>query len=303
MSRKVSLVRCDGDLQESLGNGFSLLGGLRIPKLPILIKPNLCAESDPTGIATTRIPFIKAVIDLILNENEAAVIKIVESNSSGKQIKNAFKNLGYTQMERTYQENGYKVTLINLSKAPLTTIILDEVSMKRLKLPTILTQPNFFISLANAKTHSLTQITGVLKNQFGCLPEKEKYLFHKVIDTVILEINRVVKPDLCIIDALFGLEGVLTGRKRKIGIILCGRDPVAVDVILARVMGFTPSKIKHITLAAKHGLGSLNPEVVGGELDSVIVKFRKETNVFSTLGKYIPINMLPLAHRIYSIFK
>ena len=303
MSRKVSLVRCDGDLQESLGYGFSLLGGLRIPKLPILIKPNLCAESDPTGIATTRIPFIKSVIDLILDENEAAVIKIIESNSSGKQIKNAFKNLGYTQMERTYQENGYKVTLINLSEAPLTTIILDGVSMNKVKIPTILTQQNFFTSLANAKTHSLTQITGVLKNQFGCLPEKEKYLFHKVIDTVILDINRVVKPDLCIIDALFGLEGVLTGRKRKIGIILCGRDPVAVDVILARVMGFTPSKIKHITLAAKHGLGSLNPEIIGEELDSVIVKFWKETNVYSTLGKYIPINMLPLAHRIYSIFK
>ena len=283
--------------------GFSLLGGLRIPKLPILIKPNLCAESDPTGIATTRIPFIKAVIDLILDENEAAVIKIIESNSSGKQIKNAFKNLGYTQMERTYQENGYKVTLINLSEAPLTTIILDGVSMNKVKIPTILTQQNFFTSLANAKTHSLTQITGVLKNQFGCLPEKEKYLFHKVIDPVILDINRVVKPDLCIIDALFGLEGVLTGRKRKIGIILCGRDPVAVDVILARVMGFTPSKIKHITLAAKHGLGSLNPEIIGEELDSVIVKFWKETNVYSTLGKYIPINMLPLAHRIYSIFK
>lgn len=303
MSRKVSIVRCNGDLQESLSTGFSLLGGLRIPKLPILIKPNLCAESDPAGVATTRIPFIKTVIDLILNEDEDAVIKIVESNSSGKQIKKAFKNLGYTQMERTYLENGYNVTLINLSKTPLTTILLEGVSLKRVRLPTILIQPKFFISLANAKTHSLTQITGALKNQFGCLPEKEKYLYHRVIDKVILDINSVVKPNLCVIDALFGLEGVLNGRKRKIGIIICGRDPVAVDVILARVMGFTPSKIKHLTLAAKHGLGSLTPKVIGEALDSVIVKFRKETNVFSTLGKYIPRNMMPLAHRIYSIFK
>ncbi len=300
---KVSIVRCNGNLKESLNRGFSLLGGLTLPKLPILIKPNLCAESDPSGVATTRIPFIKKVIDLILTEDKDAVIKIVESNSSGKQIKNAFKNLGYTQMERKYQENGYNVTLINLSKAPLTTIIIDAASKKKMLLPTILTQPKFFISLANAKTHSLTQLTGALKNQFGCLPEKEKYLFHKIIDNVILDINRVVKPNLCVIDAIFGLEGVLTGIKRKIGIIICGRDPVAVDATLARVMGFTPSKIKHIALAEKQGLGSLNPEVIGEALDSVIVKFKKESNFFSTLGKYIPSKMLPLTHRIYSRFK
>ncbi len=107
MSMKVSIVRCNGNLQESLNRGFSLLGGLTLPKLPILIKPNLCAESDPSGVATTRIPFIKKVIDLILSKDKDAVIKIVESNSSGKQIKNAFKNLGYKQMERKYQENGY----------------------------------------------------------------------------------------------------------------------------------------------------------------------------------------------------
>ncbi len=120
---------------------------------------------------------------------------------------------------------------------------------------------------------------------------------------MILDINCVVKPNLCIIDAIYGLEGVLTRRTRKIGIILCGRDPVAVDAILARVMGFTPSKMKHLTLAAKHGLGSLNPEVIGETLDSVLVKFKKESNVFSILGKYIPSNSLPLAHRIYSCFK
>ena len=91
----------------------------------------------------------------------------------------------------------------------------------------------------------------------------------------------------------------MNGRKRKIGIILCGRDPVAVDVILAKVMGFTPSKINHLTLAAKHGLGSLTPEVIGEDLDSVIVKFRKEMNVFSTLGKYVPCSIMPLARRIY----
>jgi uncharacterized protein (DUF362 family) len=90
MSRNVSIVKCTGDLSASLRKGFSLIDGLSIPKLPILIKPNLCTESDPTGVATTRIHFIQGVIDLILRKDEAAVIKIVEFNSSDKQIKTVF---------------------------------------------------------------------------------------------------------------------------------------------------------------------------------------------------------------------
>ena len=263
MSKRVSIVRFNGDLSHSLVLGLSLIGGLRIPKLPILIKPNLCAESDPTGAATTSIPFVKAIIDTILKEDEDAVIKIVEPDSSGKRIKRAFKNLGYTRMERSYMENGYDVSLVNLSDEPLTTIPLGGLYLKRVRLPTILTQPKLFISLANAKTHSLTQITGALKNQFGCLPEKDKARYHRFIEEVIVDVNNVVRPDLCIIDAVFGLEDTFKGRKRKVGVIICGRDPVAVDSVLARVMGFNPSRIGHLLLAERHGLGSLSPEVVG----------------------------------------
>jgi uncharacterized protein (DUF362 family) len=175
--------------------------------------------------------------------------------------------------------------------------------LKKVQLPNVLLHPSFFISLANAKTHSLTQITGAMKNQFGCLPEKEKHLYHRGIDRVLLDINRLVKSNLCIIDARFGLEGVLRGRKRDIGVILCGQDPVAVDVILAQIMGFVPSKINHLTFAVKHGLGCLDPIVIGEKVEAVQVKFRKEMNLFTSLGKYVPKSILPIARRLYSHLK
>ena len=68
-------------------------------------------------------------------------------------------------------------------------------------------------------------------------------------------------------------------------------------------MGFIPSKIKHLTLAVEHGLGSLTPDVIGEAVESLIVPFKKETNVFSTLGKYMFHEVLPFARRIYSILK
>ena len=299
MADKVSINRFNGDLQQSLRLGISLIDGLKGAKEPFLIKPNLCTEIDASGAATSSTIFLKAIVDIILGEDRKAAVKIIESDSSDKWIAKAFENLGYVKLVEEYRQQGYDISLINLSNEPTTSILLEGTHFKTLRLPTILTQPRIFISLAKAKTHTLTQITGALKNQFGCLPEKNKTKYHKYIDMVIVDINKAVKPDLTIIDAITGLEGVTDGRIREIGIILCGKQPASTDAVLARVMGFTPSKIGHITLAVEHGLGELDPEVVGETVADVAVKFQRPLNLVGTLGRHAPESLVPLARKIY----
>lgn len=299
MTDKVSVTRFNGNLKQSLRQGISLVDGLKEAKGPFLIKPNLCAETDAFGAATSSTTFLRAVVDIILEEDRKASVKIIESDSSGKWIAKAFENLGYMKLAEEYRQQGYNVSLINLSNESTTSLPLNGLHFKKLHLPTILTQPNFFISIAKTKTHILTHITGALKNQFGCLPDKNKTKYHKYIDEVIVDINKAVKPALNIIDAITGLEGITEGRIRKIGVILCGKQPASTDTVLARVMGFNPSKIRHITLAARHGLGELDPEVVGESVASVKVKFKKPESLVSTVGRHVPESLLPLARKIY----
>ncbi len=68
---------------------------------------------------------------------------------------------------------------------------------------------NYFSSVAVAKTHGLTNITGVIKNLFGLLPRKNKSFYHPHINDVIIDLNRFVKLGLCIVDAIVGMEGVV----------------------------------------------------------------------------------------------
>jgi len=128
--------------------------------------------------------------------------------------------------------------------------------------------------VALAKTHDLTMITGALKNLFGLLPRKDQNFYHPDIHEVILDLNRMFRSSLCLIDGRVGLEGVISGSPRKLGCLILGRNPVSVDATMARVMGFDPERIRHIVEAERHGLGSLDPEVVGDDPEDSLVEFK-----------------------------
>jgi uncharacterized protein (DUF362 family) len=270
----VSIVKANADIEQALSDCVSLIGELNVSNPPIIIKPNLCTEHDPSGGATTSLQVIRVLIDYLLEKNKSLEIKIVESDSFQKHVEKAFHNLGYYKLEKAYQSRGCRISVINLTKEPTVTLSLDGLYFKRVKIPKILLK-GFFISVAKAKTHEMTHITGALKNQLGCLPEKEKYIHHKHINEAIADINKIIKPNLCIIDGIIGMEGVFHGKLKKLGVLICGRNPVSTDATLARIIGFNPAKIKHIMLSERYGLGTLNPMVIGEEIESVVMKFKK----------------------------
>ena len=291
----VSVVKSDGKfLAECIRKGISLIGGWGLGNVPVIIKPNLCTETDVSGGATVSSKFVKVVIDEIIREREDSTIKIVESDSRGKYIDKAFENLGFLQLVNEYRN--YDVSLVNLSKERATLISKE---FGGLRLPDILLEPNIFISIGKAKTSGITGVTGVLKNQFGCLPEKNKVKYHRCVDDVIAFINKIILPDLCIVDGIIGMEGSTMGKIGKLGVLIFGYSPVSVDATMTRVLGIDPLEIKHILISEKYGLGSINPRIVGEQIESVVMKFRKPS--VSVFGKYIPETLYPIAKKIYRL--
>jgi len=298
----VSVTRVRGDVTESLRRSISLVGSLNLSKVPVLIKPNICTETDDSGGANTSINVTRAVIEEVLRYERRAEVRIIESDSFAKRIERAFEKLGYRQLEDEYQARNCEVSLVNLSKEPAVTLPLNGLYFKEIELPRILLEPRYLISAAKAKTHQITRITGVLKNQFGCLPERNKAVYHRHIDEVVVDVNKAIRPDLCIVDGIVGMEGVYRGRLRKIGVLLCGYEPASVDATLSRLMGFDPSKITHIGLAEKHGLGNTNPQVVGEKVESVRVKFQEPSRLVATLGRNVPGALFPTFSSMYRRF-
>jgi len=295
----VSIVKFYDSIDESIRSGLNLMGHLNISNSTILIKPNICVESTALKNANVSVELVDAIVDEVFKRNKDFTISIVESDSEGKNIDRAFENSGYLQLQDEYRAQGYDVSIVNLSKEPTEAIACNGLWFRELRIPKILLQEKFFISVARAKVHELTTITGILKNQFGCLPAKNKNMYHRQIDKIIVDVNKIIRPDLCIVDGMTGMEGSTRGRVRELGVFICGRNPVSTDAVLARVMGFNPSRIRHILLAERHNLGTLHPQVVGEQVESVGKRFRKPRGIIAKLGVYIPESLRPIARHLH----
>jgi uncharacterized protein (DUF362 family) len=270
----VALVKYDQDIAETLQEGLRLIGGIRELIPIVIIKPNICGISDNTGFSNTRIDVVEELVKLIFKENEKLSIRIIESDSQSKYADEAFDKFGYKKLEEDMQGIGLDVGLVNLTDSKLELVEFNGLYFVNPELPEILTEANYFISLAIAKTHYLSNITGILKNQFGVLPRKDQQFYHSYLEDVIVDLNRIIPPDLCIVDARVGIQGWNGPKTRPLNAFIFGKSPVAVDATMARIMGFNPERIPHLVKSNKYGLGTLNPEVKGQKIEDVKIKFK-----------------------------
>ncbi|MFX0211659.1 MAG: DUF362 domain-containing protein [Candidatus Hodarchaeota archaeon] len=273
MLDSVALVKYENNIRKTLEKGIGLIDGFKNLKSPVLIKPNICTQIDKTGFAVNDVRVVEALIKLILKENQDLSIKIVESDSISKFADEAFLKFGYKNLEENMQISGYDISLINLSHSPTIEINFKGSYFENPKLPEILVGSKFLISLGVAKTHFLTFLTGTLKNLFGLLPRKDQTFYHPHINEVIVDINRLIRPNLCIVDARVGLEGWAGPKSRRLDRFIIGKKPVSTDATMARIMGFEPERIHHLVEAEKYDLGSLTPNVVGEKIEASMVKF------------------------------
>lgn len=305
MPDAVAIVRCKGDeYSASLKEGLELIGGIRSGGLPVLVKPNLCVSKTSSSDAVTSPKLVKAVIDSVLEADAGSSISIVESDSDSKWVDEAYRNFGYVDMVDNYRAAGHDVRLVNLSSEPAVEVSPSFLS-EPLHLPKMLLEHHryFFVSVAKAKTHPLTEITGALKNQFGCIPRKDKPVYHRSLDKAIVEVNHHITPSLCVIDAVTAMEGVIHGRLKDIGVLILGNDAASTDAALAQVMGFDPGKIDHLTLASHANLGSLNPRLLGVSVNDVAMQVHGSSHLVRGAGRMLPLPLYSVFRNLYNRFR
>jgi uncharacterized protein (DUF362 family)/Pyruvate/2-oxoacid:ferredoxin oxidoreductase delta subunit len=145
-------------------------------------------------------------------------------------------------------------------------------------------EADLIINLPKLKTHGMTTLTGAVKNLFGCVPGKRKVQWHfntgvnhVLFMTMLVELCAVLKPRLTIMDAIVGMEGngPGSGDPRPIGVVIAGRDPVAVDVVSSKVVGVSPERLPLIRAASASGIGETLPDrirVLGDPLSEVAIR-------------------------------
>lgn len=237
----------------------------------IIIKVNLCLLLDCGTGATIDPRLVKFLAEWLLERYEIREIIIAESDATALDADLAFNILGWPRLLAEVPKTRY----LNLTHDEPITVKLDGLYFKEIEMSRTFMEADYLISFAKLKTHSMQVISGIMKNQFGALPEKLKVVYHPHLAEVICDLTRVRLPDLCLVDGLIAQEGPgpVTGIPRLMRLIIGGTDAVATDHVCARLMGIDPNRVPHLKLAIKNHLGTNLYETLGCCVDEVNENF------------------------------
>jgi uncharacterized protein (DUF362 family) len=275
----VSLVKFNSKsmmLQQSIEKTLELINFEIDPNVnTIAIKPNLCYYWDATTGETTDPRFVDALIDVLRKKTHDNVgIAVVESDASAMRCENVFLMLGYKELAEKK-----KIRLVNLTHDAVQsrTVIINGKTL-RVLLPNTVTQADLFVSIPKIKYMGAVKFSGALKNTFGCNAYPKKYRYHKNLNEAIVGLNKLMKPDICLLDGLV-VRGIVP---RRLNLVMACTDPVAFDSVACKMAGINPRSLRQITLANAEGIGQPKYVCVGDKLNDFTRLFPKKNARYKT---------------------
>lgn len=276
----VSIIK-EKDPAKCAQKAIELLGGIKKfvrAGEKILLKPNLVVPlKTETGVTTNPI-VIRTLIDLCFVAG-AEKVYVGDSPFFPFTSRKAFEVSG---MNEAVLEGG-GIPLYFDEESYIEFKSEDAIIYPKIKLPSIIKDINGIISVPRLKTHNQTIISLSLKNQHGLVSPDAKMLYHKDdLHQKLIDINHMIKNKLRfgLIDGSYALEGQgpTLGKPLTLNLCIAGSDLVALDSVATTLMGFSPTDITHLRLAALQGLGQIDTDkiqMVGDPLNSVSHQFLK----------------------------
>ena len=227
----------------------------------VLLKPNMLAAKEPGMAVTTHPSLVRVVAELVREAGGTALVG--DSPGIGGFLRVAEK-CGIYEASR---ESG--AALVEFNEG----VELQGVgTFRSIRLARAYFEADKIINLPKLKTHEMMTMTCAVKNLFGAVIGAEKAGWHlkagssrELFARLLLEIYLLKKPALNIVDAVNAMEGNGPGNGDpiKLGLLIAGANPVAVDVIAGRLAGI-PSNLLHIEReAVSMGLpGALFDDIV-----------------------------------------
>ena len=270
---KVSIVRTDAGLGESIIRAIDLIGGLGQfigHRDMVMFKPNINGTE-----AITNPLVMESLIKIITGYGVKKLIIAESTFGNARMTDGFFEKTGYRALAEKYN-----IELLNLNESE----IVDFKVRKPLILDTLRIAKEVFdgykiINIPVMKVHYATAVTLSMKNLKGLLVGDEKRHFHEVgLEKAIVDLNNSIKPALNIIDCTECMErmGPRGGDIVNLNLMIAGGDCAETDYVGCRVMGYLPEEIKHLQYYLKMNDVDLNKiEIKGEKIEDVQYNFKR----------------------------
>jgi len=218
---------------------------------------------------TTHPSIIKGMIQIV---REAGGIPFIGDSPSIGSLEKTAEKAG---IKRMADENGCPLMEFNKPILPPKGV---GRFFKQLEIDESVLKADVVINLPKWKTHGMMLLTLGVKNLFGCVPGGRKALWHlkagedrKLFAQMLIDLYRVIRPSLTLLDGIVGMEGNGPGSGDPIplGLILASRDSLSVDQVVCDLLSLSRRALMTNQVAFEEGMGGDGIEVVGERLEKV----------------------------------
>lgn len=249
------------DYANMLGQVVQALGGISAFVKngdKVVIKPNIGWDRNVEQGANTH-PLIVAGLAMLCLDAGASRVMIFDRTCN--EARRCYSNSGIKDAVEQIKDHRVRLDHIDSRKFVRVTIDNGEV-LKEWSFYKEALEADCYINVPVAKHHSLSRLSIGLKNIMGIIGDSRGSI-HYQIGAKLADLNRVIKPDLTIVDATRviirnGPQGGDLNDVKTFHTIIGSVDPVAADAYATTLFGLKPDQIDATVAACKAGLGQMD---------------------------------------------
>jgi uncharacterized protein (DUF362 family) len=281
----------------------------------VVIKPNLVGKLEYSGGSVSGRIFpefnngivtnwrvIKAIVKMVREKNSTGKVYVLEGSADGGTTKQIMDYFGYNHDNipgvtdficletrsgayEDWDSDSLQAVTIPANKA-LYPNNLKPNKTDKFYLNKIYYSADVLISVPVLKNHSMTSVTGAVKNVgIGATPASiyagpndiHRYYNNRIDHSNYTNLQKFIhdwylcRPvDYAIMDGLQGtdygpvaeISTTFANAKKNMGMILAGKDAVAVDAIASLLMGYDPSKVSYLVYLNNDTAGTIDPRTI-----------------------------------------
>ncbi len=243
----------------------------------IFVKPNVvyAAKKDNHQTTTfTNTSLVGGVLEAVAQHDKVQRIDLGEGSGIGYPTRLCFKYAGYyKEIHRTNQVTNIPIGIFCMEEGRRDRLFVGGRVHDNLRIHHKMARADSKVYLPKLKRHCVTTVTGAVKLNIGvCSPDERAIRHDYMLNEKIVDLLTIGYPDLIVMDAIdVGVGNELRPISRKLGLIIMGTNPMAVDLVGARLLGYNIEDVAHLKLAAERGYtpGCLENIEISGDFSGV----------------------------------
>jgi uncharacterized protein (DUF362 family) len=260
------------------------------PGTKVLIKPNMVTARRP--LACTHPNVILSVCRYLLDCGARVTVGDSPSYGSAAQVA---KSIG---LASGLARLGVKIKTLG-RPVPLKLSFGEEIGISRDALET-----DFIVNIPKLKAHCQFNMTGAIKNMFGCVVGFRKAMAHArfgenpgLMEQMIVEVADSMPLGFNVMDGIYAMHktGPIKGESFELSLLAASPDAWAIDTACYMLLGLNPGQLLLWNEGLRRNISGCNP-------DNLYYPVEPPDN-FDTKDFQIPVNLSPMEFEFFRVVK